>query len=95
MAWVQECKALPWKDVVFLYTDRNHATYSQYCLPKLPPTNPSFRSSVTVCRRHAGRNLPLIEEIPYSPREGEGVDFDVKVTEEEVESLKDEHSDIR
>ena len=40
-------------------------------------------------------DLPHIQPIPYEPREGEGEEFDVKVTEEEVESLKDDEGHIR
>jgi len=39
--------------------------------------------------------LPLIEKIPYEPRQGEGEDFDVKISVNELASLKDMHGDIR
>ena len=38
--------------------------------------------------------LPHIKPIPYEPRGGEGEDFDVKVTKEEVTSLMDEQGKI-
>ena len=38
--------------------------------------------------------LPLMEPSLYKPREGEGEEFDVKVTEEEVELLKDNQGHI-
>jgi len=39
--------------------------------------------------------LPVIEKIPYEPRQGEGEDFDVKISVNELASLKDMNGDIR
>ena len=39
--------------------------------------------------------LPVIPLIPYESREGEGEDFDVKISNKELASLKDAQGDIR
>ena len=39
--------------------------------------------------------LTSIQNIVYGPREDEGIIYDVYVTEEELESLKGVHRDIR
>ena len=39
--------------------------------------------------------LLVILPIPYEPREGEGKDFDVKISDKELASLKDKNGDIR
>jgi hypothetical protein len=39
--------------------------------------------------------LPVILPIAYEPREGEGEDFDVKISDEELASLKDKNGHIR
>ena len=36
-----------------------------------------------------------VAPIPYAPREGDGDEFDVKITDEELASLRDESGDIR
>ena len=47
--------------------------------------------------KHSSRrqNLPKIKPIPYTPREGEGRDFDVKISPEDLRKVRDDFGDIR
>jgi hypothetical protein len=47
---------------------------------------------VTEANLRAGRR---IDPIPYTPREGDGDLFDVKISEEDLKGLFDDHGDIR
>ena len=40
------------------------------------------------------KKLPVIEPLPYRPREGKGKNFDVNITEEELASLIDKNGDL-
>ena len=58
-------------------------------------TDPDDWILVTEKQMSSKKKLPEIKRIPYRPREGESIYFDVRITDDELESVKDDHGDIR
>ena len=68
---VQRLKCLFVCESSVIKQTHHYKTYSQYCLPEFPPTDPSSESSFAVCLR-AGQHLPLPRQVftwPLDPRQ--------------------------